>query len=64
MREGLDTARLEELAEAFAASRKAHLGETPDDITKAERAQQAANAGITGSSGMSKEEIASELSKE
>lgn len=64
MREGLDSSRLDELGEAFAASRKSHLGETPDDVTKAERAQQAANAGIPGASGMTKDEIASELSKE
>ena len=64
MREGLESSRLDELGEAFAASRKAHLGETPEDVTKAERAQQAANAGISGATGMSKDEIAAELAKE
>ena len=64
MRGALDAARLEELGEAFAASREEHLGETPDDVTKAEREQQAANAGISGASGMSKDEIEKELSQE
>lgn len=64
MRAGLDASRLDELAEAFAASREEHLGETPDDVTKEQRVQQAANAGISGASSMSKDEIAAELSSE
>jgi hemerythrin superfamily protein len=64
MREGLDSVRLDELGDAFAASRQAHLGETPEDVTKAERALQAENAGISGSSNMSKDDIAVELGRE
>jgi hemerythrin superfamily protein len=63
MREGLDASRLDELAQAFVSSREEHLGERPGDITKKERQQQAANAGISGSSTMSKDEIAEAVAK-
>jgi len=61
MREHLDAARLDELGEAFLRSRAEHLGDMPEDITKAEMQQQAENAEISGTSGMSKEELKSTL---
>jgi hemerythrin superfamily protein len=63
MTAGLSEDRRSELAEAFLSSRAEHLGDTPVDITKAERQLQAANAGITGASSKSKDEIAQELSE-
>jgi len=64
MRENLEAGRLDELGEAFLRSRKEHLGDMPEDITKAELQQQAANAGISTGSGMSKEELKSKLEEE
>lgn len=64
MTEGLSDDRRSELADAFLVSRAQHLGETPQDITKAERQVQAQNAGLTGSSSMTKDEIAQELSEQ
>jgi hemerythrin superfamily protein len=61
MRERLDSTRLDELGQAFLASRAEHLGDVPEDITKAELDQQAANAGVPGASAMSKAELKSEL---
>jgi hemerythrin superfamily protein len=61
MQSGLDAARRSELGDAFLASREEHLGEQPDDITKAGRMTQAENAGVTGASGMSKDEIRESL---
>jgi hypothetical protein len=50
-----------ELGEAFARSRAEHLGEQPGDKTLEQLRTQAANAGKTGTSGMSKDELADEL---
>ena len=50
-------ARLEELAEAFLASRAQHLGEQPEDITKGQLRQQATNADLQGASSMDKDEL-------
>jgi hemerythrin superfamily protein len=61
MRENLSDERLDQLGEAFLASRTEHLGEMPSDITKAELDQQAANADLTGASSMSKADLQSEL---
>jgi len=61
MRENLSSERLEELGQAFLASRTEHLGEMPDDITKAELDQQAANIDLTGASSMSKTALQGEL---
>jgi hypothetical protein len=41
-----------ELGEAFAASRKEHLGEQPEDTTREERLQQARNMDLPGASGL------------
>ncbi len=61
MRQGLSEDRLVELGQAFLDSRQQHLGEMPEDITKAELEQQAANAGISGASSQSKSELKSTL---
>ncbi|GAB4011302.1 hemerythrin domain-containing protein [Nocardioides ultimimeridianus] len=61
MSSGLSSERLAELGKAFLASREEHLGEMPADTTKAELEQQAANAGISGASSQTKEELASTL---
>jgi hemerythrin superfamily protein len=57
MRELLSAATLQELADAFAATRAEHLGERPADITKAELEQQAANADVPRPRGVTKEEL-------
>jgi len=64
MRERMDAGRLDELGQAFLASRKQHLGDMPEDITKQELQTQAANAGVSGTSGMSKESLKSKLEQE
>jgi hemerythrin superfamily protein len=64
MRERMDAARLDELGQAFLASRKEHLGDMPEDITKSELVQQAENADVSGASGMSKDELKSKLEEE
>ena len=61
MRNLLPTERLDELGEAFLASREEHLGSMPADITKDELEQQAANANIGGASAKSKDELAQDL---
>jgi hemerythrin superfamily protein len=61
MRNGLPTERLDELGEAFLASREEHLGKMPEDITKDELEQQAANASVSGASEKSKDELAQDL---
>jgi hemerythrin superfamily protein len=64
MRENLPADRLDELGQAFLRSRAEHLGDLPEDITKAELEQQAANADVSGASGMSKDELKSTLEDE
>lgn len=49
--------RREQLGEAFVASRKQHLGEQPGDMTRDQLAQQAANADISGTAGLSKDKL-------
>ena len=61
MRQNLDDSRLDELGQAFLRSRAEHLGDMPEDITKAELQQQAANADVDARSGMSKDELKSTL---
>lgn len=63
MRERFDDKRRAELGRAFAASRAHHLGEQPGEASKEELQIQARNAGISGASGMSKAELAEQLSK-
>ncbi len=57
MRANLSDQRRAELGDAFAASRKAHLGEQPGEITKDQLAQQASNADLSGTSGLSKDQL-------
>lgn len=63
MRERLDDDRRAELGEAFAASRAEHMGDRPGEATREELELQARNAGISGASTMSKDELAKELDK-
>lgn len=64
MRERLSDERRLELGQAFAASRERHLGEQPSDITKGQLRQQAANADVSGTSGLSKEQLQQKLREE
>jgi hypothetical protein len=57
MKEKLSDARRAELGEAFLATRAEHLGDQPEDITKAQLVQQAANIDLPGASAMSKDEL-------
>jgi hemerythrin superfamily protein len=61
MRARLDDTRLEELGRAFLEAREQHLGDMPADIRKADLEQQAANAGVTGASSMTKDELEERL---
>lgn len=63
MRQRMDADQLASLGEAFLASRKEHLGDQPDDITKDELEQQAENAGKDIRSDASKAEVQEELRK-
>ncbi|GAA1599814.1 MULTISPECIES: hemerythrin domain-containing protein [Kribbella] len=63
MRSNLSDERRTELGEAFAASRKQHLGEQPGDMTRDELAKQASNADIPGTSGLSKDELKKTVEK-
>ncbi|MEV6415794.1 hemerythrin domain-containing protein [Kribbella sp. NPDC051718] len=64
MRANLSQERLLELGEAFAASRKEHLGDQPDDITRDELLQQARNADISGVSSLAKDDLQKKLQQE
>jgi hemerythrin superfamily protein len=64
MRERLDDQRRAELGRAFAASREQHMGDRPGEASKEELQFQARNAGISGASTMSKDELAEELKKQ
>jgi hemerythrin superfamily protein len=57
MRSNLSDQRRAELGDAFAASRKEHLGEQPGDMTKEQLAQLADNADLSGTSGLSKDQL-------
>jgi hemerythrin superfamily protein len=61
MRNLLPSERLNQLGEAFLASREQHLGSMPADITKDELEQQAENANVAGASTKTKDELAQEL---
>lgn len=64
IRSGLDDARRAELGQAFLDARAQHLGQQPADITRDQLQQQAANAGVSGTSSMSKSELESTLADE
>ena len=57
MRANLSDQRREQLGTAFVASRKQHLGEQPGDMTREQLAQQASNADLSGTSGLSKDKL-------
>ena len=57
LRQKLSAERLAELGEAFAEQRAEHLGDEPGEATREELLQQAKNAGIEGSSSMSKAQL-------
>jgi hemerythrin superfamily protein len=61
MRDGLSAERLEQLGEAFVAARAEHMGDRPGEATKEDVVQQASNAGISGASGRSKDDLTQEL---
>lgn len=61
MRRRLDESRRAKLGEAFVSSRTQHLGEQPGEATKAELLQQARNAGVTGASTMSRDQLVKAL---
>jgi hemerythrin-like domain-containing protein len=50
-----------ELAEAFVAARTEHLGDRPGQATRDDLRQQASNAGLTGTSSSSKDQIKADL---
>lgn len=57
LRKQLTAARRQELGAAFATARAQHLGDRPGDATREELAGQARNLGVSGVSGMSKDEL-------
>jgi hypothetical protein len=61
MQQRLSEARRAELAEAFVAARKEHLGDRPGQATRADLQQQAKNVGLSSASSSSKEELKTEL---
>jgi hemerythrin superfamily protein len=61
MQQRLSGARRAELGEAFVTARTEHLGDRPGQATREELQQAARNAGLTGTSSNSKEEIKTEL---
>ena len=61
IKQRLSDARRAELGEAFVTARTEHLGERPGQATREELRQAARNAGLTGTSNSSKEEIKTEL---
>jgi len=64
MRARLSEERRLELGEAFAASRKKHLGDQPEDMTRDQLLQQARNADVTGVSSLSKDQLKDKLQDE
>jgi hemerythrin superfamily protein len=61
MREHMSAEDLADLGDRFLAIRAEHLGDQPDDMTKAQLEQQARNIDLDGASSMSKDELKSEL---
>lgn len=64
MSSGLDEQRRAALGEAFLRVRQEHLGDQPEDITKSQLQQQAANAEIGGTAGLAKDELQDKLREE
>jgi hemerythrin superfamily protein len=64
MREKMSGDQLQTLGEKFLSAREEQLGAQPDDLTREQMVQQADNADISGTSGLSKEELKSKLAEE
>ena len=64
MRENLSAQRLAELGEAFLSSRKEHLGDQPEDITRDQLLLQARNAEISVASGATKAQVSTTIRRE
>ena len=64
MRERMDEAELNRLADRFSSVRGDLLGEQPDDVTKEQLVQQAKNIDLEGASGKDKSELQAELKQE
>jgi len=64
MSTGLSDERRAELGDAFLQVRQEHLGDQPDDITKAQLQQQATNAEVGGTSGLGKDQLQDRLREE
>lgn len=64
MRERIDSAERDQLGAAFLAAREKHLGEQPDDITKAQLEQQAANVGLSGAASQTKADLKENLEQQ
>jgi hypothetical protein len=60
----LSDRRRAEIGEALVASRKQHLGEQPGEMTREQLATQASNADISGTSGLSKDELQQKVQRE
>lgn len=63
MRERLSDQRRHALGQTFLEARNGHLGTRPGEATREEMVQQARNVGVSGTSSMSKDEVAQELGK-
>jgi hypothetical protein len=61
MQQRLSTQRRAELALGFITARTEHLGDRPGQATRDDLQQAARNAGLSGTSSSSKEEIKEEL---
>lgn len=64
MRQRMGAAELERLGQAFLSSRQEHLGDEPQDITKAQLEQQAENIDLGGTSSMTKDQLKTKLEGE
>jgi hemerythrin superfamily protein len=64
MRQRLDERRREQLGQAFTDSRARHMGDRPGEASKQDLLMQARNAGLTGASGMSRDELAKALEQQ
>ena len=64
MQQRLSATRRAELADAFTTARMEHLGDRPGQAKKEDLVQQAENAGISGASSKSKEQIKEALLQE
>lgn len=57
LRERMSTAELTDIGQRFLVARAEHLGDQPDDMTKADLEQQAADIDLAGASIMRKDQL-------